>query len=365
MLSSNGDVKVTDFGIARATSDHTLTETGTVIGTAHYLAPEQVSGAQATPSSDLYSAGAILYEMLGGRKPFQAETPIAVAMKRLTEDPPALRTLRKDVPEPVVAVVDRALARDPSDRFASAADMRAALDEAYAGIQPATLPQRMDPTPTMVLPVEEAAASAATTVGAMPVVSQETGVGPAALVARRRKREYKRLVGYAVLLAAAIGIATLLFLALTGNGQAVVATPNFKGGTIQQARATAHQLGLKIKEIPRDSTLPAGRVTGQTPTAGTPVVSGAEITVGVSTGNPPSPAGTPVPDVVGQDSEEAEDALKLAGFKVKVEETQTSSVDAGKVVRQDPPSGDMAQRGDTVTIFVATEPPKRGKGKGH
>src|SRR5207244_2777447 len=114
---------------------------------------------------------------------------------------------------------DRALARDPSDRFASAADMRVALDDAYAGVQPATLPQRMDPTPTptMVLPIGEAAAGAATTVGAMPVVSQETGVGPAALVARRRKREYKRLVRYAVLIAAAIGIATLLFLALTGN----------------------------------------------------------------------------------------------------------------------------------------------------
>jgi serine/threonine-protein kinase len=364
MLSSNGDVKVTDFGIARATSDHTLTETGTVIGTAHYLAPEQVSGAQATPSSDLYSAGAILYEMLGGRKPFQAETPIAVAMKRLTEDPPALRTLRKDVPEPVEAVVDRALARDPSDRFASAADMRAALDEAYAGVQPATLPQRMDPTPTMVLPVEETA-GAATTVGAMPAVSQQTGVGPAALVARRRKREYKRLVGYALLLAAAIGVATLLFLALTGNGQDVFATPNFKGGTIQQARVEADRLHLKLKEIPRDSTLPAGSVTGQTPTAGTPVVSGAEITLGVSTGNPPAPTGTPVPDVVGQDRADAEDALKLAGFKVKVEETQTSSADPGKVVRQDPAFGDMAQRGDTVTIFVATEPPKRGKGKGH
>jgi eukaryotic-like serine/threonine-protein kinase len=362
MLASNGEVKVTDFGIARATSDHTLTETGTVIGTAHYLAPEQVSGAPATPSSDLYSAGAILYEMLGGRKPFQAETPIAVAMKRLTEDPPALRTLRKDVPEPVAAVVDRALARDPSDRFASAAEMRASLDEGYAGIQPDTLPQRIDPTPTMVLPVQEAV-GAATTVGAMPVVSEETGVGPTALVARRRKREYKRLIGYAVLLAAAIGIGTLLFLALNGNGQEVVATPNFKGGTIQQARAKADDLGLKIKEIAQDSSLAAGRVTGQSIPVGTPVGVGTEITLGVSTGSPPAPAEIPVPNVVGKDREDAEDALNEAGFEVKVEETQ-SSTDAGEVVGQYPPSGDMAPRGSEVTIFVATEPPKRRKGKG-
>jgi eukaryotic-like serine/threonine-protein kinase len=365
MLSSNGDVKVTDFGIARAASDHTLTETGTVVGTAHYLAPEQVGGAQATSASDLYSVGAILYEMLGGRRPFEAPTPIAVAMKRLTEDPPPLQSLREDAPDPVVAVVDRARAREPSDRFASAAEMGQAIDEAYADVQPATNPQGIDPTPTMVLPVEDVASAAATTASVRPAVSEETGVAPALMVARRRKREYKRLVGYAVLLAVAIGVATLLFLALTGDGQTVVATPNFTGMTIQQAKATASDLGLTLKEVARDSSLPAGMVTGQSIPATTSVASGTEITVGVSTGNPPAAAEIPVPDVGDMDSKEAEDALKESGFEVKVSEFSTSSEDAGQVVGQYPPPGDMAQRGDTVTIFVATAPPKRRKGKGH
>jgi tRNA A-37 threonylcarbamoyl transferase component Bud32 len=363
MLTSNGDVKVTDFGIARAASDHTLTETGTVVGTAHYLAPEQVGGAQATPASDLYSVGAILYEMLGGRRPFEAATPIAVAMKRLTEDPPPIRDLRADVPEPVATVIDRALAREPGDRFASAAEMRRALDEGYAGVQPATLPQRIDPTPTMVLPVADVA-GAATTAAVRPAVSDETGQGSMALVSERRKRGYKRLIGYAVLLAVGIAVATLLFLALTGNGQSIVVTPNFRGSTIQQARAKAADLGLKINEVPRDSTLPAGKVTGQSIPASTPVGSGTEITLGVSTGNAPAPAQILVPDVVGKDREEAEDVLKQAGFTVKVSEAATDSVDVGEVIGQDPSADDMAPAGSEVTIVVATAPKRRGKGKG-
>jgi eukaryotic-like serine/threonine-protein kinase len=364
MLTTTGDVKVTDFGIARAASDHTLTETGTVIGTAHYLAPEQVSGAQATPLSDLYSVGAILYEMLGGRKPFEAETPIAVAMKRISEDPAPLRTLRKDVPEPVAAIVARALVRDPAERFASAADMRRALEEAYADVQPATLPQKIDPTPTMVLPIEEAGAAEATTAAVRPAVSEETGVGPPAAVARRRRREYKRLIAYAIVLALVVAGGTLALLALTGNGPAVVTTPNFKGGTVEQARTKAAGLGLKLRELPRDSSLPAGTVTGQSIAAGTPIGKGAEITIGVSTGNPPPPAEGSVPNVVGMTKEEAEQALKDAGFEVKQTEAQATGVDAGTVIGQYPAPGDMAQEGTQVTIVVATQPPKRhGKGR--
>jgi eukaryotic-like serine/threonine-protein kinase len=364
IVDDEGGVKVTDFGIARAASDHTLTETGTVIGTAHYLAPEQVSGAQATPLSDLYSVGAILYEMLGGRKPFEAETPIAVAMKRISEDPAPLRTLRKDVPEPVAAIVARALVRDPAERFASAADMRRALEEAYADVQPATLPQKIDPTPTMVLPIEEAGAAEATTAAVRPAVSEETGVGPPAAVARRRRREYKRLIAYAIVLALVVAGGTLALLALTGNGPAVVTTPNFKGGTVEQARTKAAGLGLKLRELPRDSSLPAGTVTGQSIAAGTPIGKGAEITIGVSTGNPPPPAEGSVPNVVGMTKEEAEQALKDAGFEVKQTEAQATGVDAGTVIGQYPAPGDMAQEGTQVTIVVATQPPKRhGKGR--
>jgi serine/threonine protein kinase len=365
MLTTKSDVKVTDFGIARAASDHTLTETGMVIGTAHYLAPEQVSGAPATPASDQYSAGAVLYEMLGGRKPFEAETPIAVAMRRLTEDAPPLRGLRKDVPKPVAAVVDRALARDPARRFPSATEMRKALEDAYAGVQPDTLPRRFDPAPTMELPVGEAPGGSAATAQLRSKIPDQTSGGPPSTVVQRRKRGYKRLIAYAALLTVGIAAGTLLVLGLTGNGPKVVTTPNFKAGTIEQARAKAAHLGLKIKEVPRDSSLPAGSVTGQSIPAGTPIGTGAEITLGVSTGLAPAPAEGSVPDVVGMDQGEAEDVLKEAGFVVKVTEAETSGFDAGQVIGQYPSSSDMAPEGAEVTIVVATEPKRHGRGKGN
>jgi len=372
MLTASGDIKVTDFGIARAASDHTLTETGMVIGTAHYLAPEQVSGGQATPSSDLYAVGAILYEMLAGRRPFEAPTPIAVAMKRLTEDPAPLRTLRDDVPEPVTLVVDRALARDPSGRYGSAAEMRTALESALASSQPATQPQRVDPTPTMVLPLDEIEDAARTAAirpaqGAPPppTPAPVTGQEPAPLVAERRRRDVRRGLVYAVLLAAAVAGIVLLILALTG-GRVVVDVPNFNGLTVAQARTKASDLGIRIREVPRDSELPAGRVTGQSIPAGTPVGSDVVVTIGVSTGNPPAPAEVDVPSVVGMDKAEAEDVLNQAGFGVKVNEAATSSFDAGQVIGQYPPSGEMAPQGSDVTIVVATQPTRgRGKGKGN
>ena len=371
MLTASGDVKVTDFGIARATSDHTLTETGTVIGTAHYLAPEQVSGQQATPGSDLYSAGAVLYESLSGRKPFEAETQIAVAMKRLTEDPSPLSALRKDIPQPVANVIERALSRDPAERFASAAEMRLALEGALAGSQPATSPHKVDPTPTMVLPAAEALGEPITDAYRPPPPGPEptppppsapTGHAPAAAVSERRRGEYRRLAIMGVAIAVAVGVGVFLLLALTG-GTKIVQTPSFRGMTIEQARTAAADLGLRVNEVDRDSELPAGRVTGQSVPAGTPIGSGAQITLGVSTGDPPPPAEKPVPDVVGLDEEAATDVLERAGFDVKVSEVETRRADPGHVFGQYPLAGDMAQEGDEVTIVVAVEP-KRGKGDG-
>ena len=152
MITPTGEVKVTDFGIARAAGHETLTETGMVVGTAHYLSPEQVSGKPASPASDLYAVGAILYEMLTGAKPFEAETPLAVAMQRLSADPRDPQEHRADIPETVSQVAMTALARDPERRYASADGMRSALESALASAQPPTQPRRTDPTPTTVMP---------------------------------------------------------------------------------------------------------------------------------------------------------------------------------------------------------------------
>ena len=354
MLTANGGVKVTDFGIARATSDHTLTETGMVIGTAHYLAPEQVSGDPATPSSDLYSVGAILYEMLGGRRPFEAETPLAVAMKRLAEEPAPLRSIRPNLSPAVADVVGRALAREPSGRYSSADEMRRALDTAFAASQPATHPHRVDPTPTMVLPIEEATAK---------VAAGKAAPGkPAVGHPKRRRRTW------VVALLAAVAAALLVFslFALVTRGPGLVKVPNLIGATIQQARDRAAQLGLAIKEVPQDSTQPRGTIVGQGITAGTSVGRDTELELGVSTGNPPAPAQVVVPDVGGKNREEAENVLTAAGFTVKVSEVSTSDFAAGVVMGQYPRPNDMAPQGSEIAIFVAVAPPQgRGKHNGN
>jgi eukaryotic-like serine/threonine-protein kinase len=149
LVANDGLVKVTDFGIAKAVQSWgDLTTTGNVLGTAQYLSPEQIHGGDVDGRSDLYSLGVVLYEALTGRPPFDAETPVATAMLRLTSDPVPPRDIRPGVPRHLEAAVLRALARRPEDRFTSAGAMRAALDRWGDGRQgPATEPVRAPAPP--------------------------------------------------------------------------------------------------------------------------------------------------------------------------------------------------------------------------
>lgn len=146
-----GNVKLGDFGIAK-TSDNDLTATGDIIGTVAYLAPERVAGAPATVQSDLWSLGVVLYEAASGRRPFPGDTPLAVMHAIHRADAPPLRSVRPELPAAFTALVDRAMAREPSDRFASAADMRVALvgTTATTGDPPLT-EVSVPPAPTELL----------------------------------------------------------------------------------------------------------------------------------------------------------------------------------------------------------------------
>jgi eukaryotic-like serine/threonine-protein kinase len=129
LLTANGTVKLTDFGIAKSVTEAAggLTATGQVFGTPQYLSPEQAAGESATPATDVYAAGVVLYEMLTGTPPFVGENAISVALAHRQDKPPPLRRHRSDVPADLVAVVDRALQKRPGDRYADAGQMRAAL----------------------------------------------------------------------------------------------------------------------------------------------------------------------------------------------------------------------------------------------
>ncbi|MFY9586836.1 MAG: Stk1 family PASTA domain-containing Ser/Thr kinase, partial [Actinomycetota bacterium] len=362
MLTVAGGVKVTDFGIARAASDQTITETGMVIGTAQYLAPEQVSGKATTPASDLYSVGAILYEVLSGRKPFQAETPLAVAMMRLTDDPPPITTAYRRVPKALVEVVERAMAREPEHRYASADAMREALEEALGEATPATVPVRVDPEPTEVLPI--AGAEAATSV--IPRAAPEPPISP---VAEKRRREYKRLGLFAIMLALVIGLIVMGALALTGgsDGGGTVTVPQFVAMQRADAEAAADQRGLRLDISDVASDRPEGEVLTQSNESGTELGRGETVKLTVSSGVPPEPAGQQVPDLKGEDEDEAKEFLLDNGFTVgKVTHETSTEVEEGKVIRTSPAAGETVKEGDEVDIVVSSGAPrKKGKGRGN
>jgi serine/threonine-protein kinase len=198
LVPPSGPVKVTDFGIAKATGDDDLTRTGAVMGTARYLAPEQVSGEPADARTDVYALGLLLYEMLCGAPPFGGETDVATAMARLTTTAPPIRLQRADVPHALDDIVHRCLARDRARRYPSAGDVREAL---------ARVPIDRYVAPSIVPRPPSATAAPRTT---------RPAPHPAKAPARRRKRRSRPAtwiwVGIVFLIAAAIGVAAFLVL---------------------------------------------------------------------------------------------------------------------------------------------------------
>ena len=349
LLTTTGAVKVADFGIARAMGESSLTATGTIMGTAHYSAPEQVRGERSTPTTDLYALGIVLYEMLSGRRPFQGETPIATATARLTDEPRSLRDMRPSIPVSLAHVVERAMAREPVERFASAAEMRHALTN---GTTTDVLPVATGSDPTMRLP------------GATDAASPHR-----ASRWRRIAAPMSALVKISVILAAT---ATLVGLVLVrANGPDTITVPDLIGKQLADARAIAENLGLSVESTLVDSGRPAGTVLRQDVAPAIEVrTRGTTITLTVSDGTPRC---CDVPDVVGMDLSEAKTAIEDAGLSVgTIVARLGSDKPDGTVVDQNPREGIRRNPDDPVDLIVARDEPKdegkpgkaEGRGKG-
>ena len=323
IVDDEGRVKVTDFGIARAGASE-ITETGSIMGTAQYLSPEQAQGQPVAESSDLYSIGVMLYEMLAGRLPFTGDSAVAIALQHLTEFPPELHEAHPALED----VVMQALEKDPARRFQSAEDFSAALE--YARGQLHTEPLGEDTAVFGPLPVEE------------------TFVAPPLPPEARERRLWPWLL--LVLLLAGLAIAAF---ALTRPEQRTV--PNTAGRDAAQARAILEQAGFDVDLEREESLQPPDRVIRTEPPGGTRADEGSTVTVVVSSGPPE----VVVPSVEGLPEKRAVKTLSKAGFRVDEPQKESSeTVKKGLVTKTSPGGGTVAPARSRIRLFVSSGPPK-------
>jgi len=345
ILDEEGRARVTDFGIARAgASDMTLT--GSIMGTAQYLSPEQAQGYAVSDSSDLYSVGVILYELLTGVVPFEGETAVAVAFKQVSAEPRPPSELNPALPPSLDAVVLRALAKDPAARYADADELIAALQlerellPAYTG----AVMTLADGQPAETDPPAPYGATGSLLLA--PPYAEEQAEG--AEEARRRRR---RRALWALAVLGVIAAAVLVVVLLPKSHS--VPVPDVAGQSEQAAGATLRNAGLDpVPTLASSTTVPTGLVISQAPAAGTVTAKGTHVTIVVSGG----PASAALVDVNGTSASAAEATLRKAGFKPTRRGQASTTVKSGLVIGSEPPAGTELQVGSSVTLLVSSGP---------
>ncbi|MXN62679.1 Stk1 family PASTA domain-containing Ser/Thr kinase [Bacillus sp. BGMRC0062] len=382
-VTPDGSVKVMDFGIARAVEDTqaALTQSQAVLGTAQYLSPEQARGAAVDPRSDLYSAACVLFEMLTGRAPFVGESSVAIAAQHVRDAPPAPSALNPQLPPAVDRFMERALAKNPQDRFADAAQMRRALRELGAAL-PADLgaTQPISPTDATDLPDSDTktlpAVGAGVAAGAVIAAGRSEDTEPteptpspqpgpfepdddagADVPAQRRGRRGWVVVLVVVLLLSLLGAGTVLGVQWWQSQQveqvARVTVPQVEGMDSTTAENTLRDAGLNPTFTTEHSdTVPDKHVIGVSPAAGTEVDRDSSVAVRVSEG----PESVKVPeDIVGQSLEYARDSIQHAGLTVgPVSTVNSATVPANAVISSDPAPGSSVARDSAVKLRVSS-----------
>lgn len=350
LIHSDGHVKVADFGIARMINAFTISKGDTVVGSVHYSSPEQAMGGVVEATSDIYSTGVVMYEMLTGRVPFVGDTPVSVAMQHINDAPPPITDYAPETPPAVVAVVMKALAKNPKDRFQSAREMADALLQAKDGkLDPETLQTGFSRlpagavTPARQQPVQPPKRPAENKPYRPGPVSQATG--------RMKKHRYSRrgILLTAAATVAVLAVLTFGILAIFNRVTNRVIAPDVEGYTVEEAMAMAKRAGLGWQQTEQNSDLiPAGVVISQLPEPDTEMSRGDSLLATVSLG----PSQDTIPDCVGQLYDNISKNLRKQGFSIVVIRS-VSTEPLGTILQQNPKGGEAFTPGQELELTIS------------
>ncbi|MBB5887469.1 Stk1 family PASTA domain-containing Ser/Thr kinase [Lactovum miscens] len=373
LISTTDEVKVTDFGIAKALGETSLTQTNSMFGSVHYLSPEQARGANATIQSDIYAIGIILYEMLTGRVPYDGDSAVSIALKHFQEQLPSIINQNNQVPQALENVVIRATAKNIKYRYVSAIEMMSDLENSLSldrrGEKKIILPKddigSVTRQPVMISDTQELIRQVSNSSKPVAEARPKTNNKPIGRPNRPNKTEVvsqnasepkkKRfgLVIAIVLVFLALAAGGALTYALLNSGSNTVLVPSVAGQSQVSAQNSIEAAGLKIGQVHEENSdsVASGLVIKTDPNGDSSVSRNSKVDLYVSKGV----GNISVPDVTNQSQATAENLLKSAGFtNIKVVNDNSDKVDSGNVISTDPAAGSSIAKNSAITLHVSS-----------
>lgn len=366
LLTKDGTVKVTDFGIAVAFAETSLTQTNSMLGSVHYLSPEQARGSKATVQSDIYAMGIMLFEMLTGHIPYDGDSAVTIALQHFQKPLPSIIYENKNVPQALENVVIKATAKRLSDRYASTFEMSRDLMTALSynrSREPKLVFEDTENTKT--LPKVTTSTSVPSTTEQLlkkqkAAKEDKAATENKATKAKTKKKKSRRMFGTLMkIFFAVVIVAIAIFTYLTLTSPSTVSVPDVAGSSLSEAKTTIKSSGLKVGTVHKVSsdTVESGYVIKTSPTAGSSKKEGSSIDIYVSKG----PSGFKIKDYTGQDYQTAvKDLVNNYGVsesQIEIEEVSTSDYDEGVIISQTPSEGETfkVSGDDKITFKVAAE----------
>ena len=347
MILDDGRVKITDFGIAIASNASELTQTNSVMGSVHYLPPEQANGAGATAKSDIYSLGILMFELLTGKLPFKGENAVEIALKQMKEQIPSVCAINPEIPQSIENVILKACAKNPKNRYANVKDM-------YNDIKTALDEDRINETKQTYKFSEDD-------------LEETKKIESLSEVKKNKKKETKeedsteKKMNLALIITSGVAgllvlLSVIFFFVVPAMGPKDVKIPDVTGLTVEKAEEKLLNAGLEINVKTKEESsedVKEGRVVKTEPSKNRTVKEGQKITLIVSTGT----AKIKIEDYTGKNAMEVKGALELLGLNVtvekkKVEETEGIEYDADLVIEQSVIKGKKLKKGDSIILFT-------------